>query len=357
MRVYHSEQIRYQTEIHQLLLSLFDEEELKTICFHLGLQYDDLPAAGRSNKARELVQSLERNGRLGELRAVVIRQRPNVTWPAAPGATAPAGPASETETTAGRPDPGASPPTSTAERLLRVFLCHGSEDKEAVRELYRQLGQDGMDPWLDEENILPGQKWDRVIRKAVKDADLILVCLSSRSVQRAGYLQKEIKFVLDAADEQPDETIFIIPVKLDDFEMPDRLRIWQWLILPWPWRNLAEELGYKKLIKSMRVRAESLVTSPPVKSVGLDEMLQILRLPYYSNEAAALAFLVNRVGHVVPDEELSKRIWGEDEADHRLASTIWRLRQKMAQHADLIPGKIVRYRSQGYSFEWASADR
>jgi hypothetical protein len=43
---------------------------------------------------------------------------------------------------------------------LRVFLCHSSGDKQAVRDLYRRLRGDGLDPWLDEENLLPGQNWD-----------------------------------------------------------------------------------------------------------------------------------------------------------------------------------------------------
>jgi hypothetical protein len=39
-------------------------------------------------------------------------------------------------------------------RKLRVFLCHSSQDKPAVRELYKRLGGEGwIDPWLDEENL------------------------------------------------------------------------------------------------------------------------------------------------------------------------------------------------------------
>ena len=39
----------------------------------------------------------------------------------------------------------------------RVFLCHSSADKEAVRKFYQRLRRDGFKPWLDEEDILPGQ--------------------------------------------------------------------------------------------------------------------------------------------------------------------------------------------------------
>lgn len=33
----------------------------------------------------------------------------------------------------------------------RVFLAHAREDKERVRDLYKQLKQRGFSPWLDEE--------------------------------------------------------------------------------------------------------------------------------------------------------------------------------------------------------------
>ncbi|MBI5839508.1 MAG: toll/interleukin-1 receptor domain-containing protein [Chloroflexi bacterium] len=49
---------------------------------------------------------------------------------------------------------------------LRVFLCHASQDKPIVRELYQRLNAEGwIDPWLDEEKLLPGQDWDTKTRK------------------------------------------------------------------------------------------------------------------------------------------------------------------------------------------------
>ena len=68
-------------------------------------------------------------------------------------------------------------------RKLRVFtstgsgrrLCHASQDKHIVRELYQRLlaapqeGDKGwIDLWLDEEKLLPRQAWDMEIEKAVK---------------------------------------------------------------------------------------------------------------------------------------------------------------------------------------------
>ena len=65
---------------------------------------------------------------------------------------------------------------ATTDRKLRVFLCHASQDKPIVRELYQRLLAEGwIDPWLDEEKLLPGQDWDAEIEKAVEDADGVIV--------------------------------------------------------------------------------------------------------------------------------------------------------------------------------------
>jgi hypothetical protein len=134
---------------------------------------------------------------------------------------------------------------------LSVFLCHSSGDKPVVRELYEALQRDGYDPWLDEENILPGQDWNYEISRAVRNSDVVLVCLSEDSVGKAGYVQKEIKFALDVADEQPEGSIFIIPVKLEECEVPDRLNHWHWV-------NLEDVNGYQRLVEALNRRADDL---------------------------------------------------------------------------------------------------
>jgi hypothetical protein len=131
---------------------------------------------------------------------------------------------------------------------LKVFLCHGSEDKPTIRSMFSRLREDGVDAWLDEQKILPGQDWQMEIRKAVRSSDAILVCLSSHSVRKESFLQKEIKFALDVADEKPEGTIFIIPVKLDDCQLPSRLRHWQWV-------NYFEGIGYQRILGALRSRA------------------------------------------------------------------------------------------------------
>jgi hypothetical protein len=133
---------------------------------------------------------------------------------------------------------------------LRVFLCHSSADKPAVRKLCRRLAADGYDPWLDEQRLLPGQDWQKEIPKAIHESHAVAVCLSRASVSKEGYLQKEIKYALDVVDEKPEGTIFLIPVKLEECEVPERLARWQWA-------SLFEPDGYRHLLLALRQRAKS----------------------------------------------------------------------------------------------------
>jgi hypothetical protein len=116
-------------------------------------------------------------------------------------------------------------------RPLKVFLCHASGDKPAVRQLYKRLVVEGIDAWLDQEKLLPGQDWRLEIPKAVREADVVVICLSNRSITKEGYIQKEIKFALDIAEEKPEGTIFVIPARLEDCPVPERLNRWQWVDL------------------------------------------------------------------------------------------------------------------------------
>ena len=149
----------------------------------------------------------------------------------------------------------------TETRKLRVFLCHSSQDKPIVRELYQRLNFEGwIDPWLDEEKLLPGQDWDLEIEKAVESSDAVIVCVSGRSVTKEGYVQKEIRKVLDIALEKPEETIFIIPLRLDDCELPRRLRSLHYVDY-FPAEK--SDQVYKKLLQSLDIRFRQLNPQTP----------------------------------------------------------------------------------------------
>lgn len=71
----------YWIELHQVLIEHFNEEELRTLCFYLVVDYDGLPASGKNHKARELLSLLQRQNRLLELVEFARELRPQAKWP------------------------------------------------------------------------------------------------------------------------------------------------------------------------------------------------------------------------------------------------------------------------------------
>jgi hypothetical protein len=138
---------------------------------------------------------------------------------------------------------------------LKIFLCHASDNKTEVRELYNLLVQRGANPWFDAEKLLPGQDWNLEINKALDDSDVILLCLSKKSVDKEGYVQREIRIALDRTLEMPEGRIFLIPARLEECELPYKIRTYQWV-------DLFTADGMVKLMKSLNLRASQVRAQP-----------------------------------------------------------------------------------------------
>lgn len=63
------------------LAKYFDGEEIRTMCFVLGVEYDNLAGETKNAKVRELLKYLQRHGGMERLIAYCSRERSNVAWP------------------------------------------------------------------------------------------------------------------------------------------------------------------------------------------------------------------------------------------------------------------------------------
>jgi hypothetical protein len=200
---------------------------------------------------------------------------------------------------------------------ILVFLCHSSGDKERVRQLYHQLTADGVRCWFDEEDLLPGQDWESEISKAIRRSRFVLACISKSSISKSGFVQKELRLALDVADEQPDGSTFLIPVRLEECEIPDRLKRWQAadLFKPETYKRLRRalrpekgaprpEMGAPRPKKSApRPKKSGSASEPPPYlprefsswtwyRTGLERCRAVARVETGSDEAVATGFLV-----------------------------------------------------------------
>ena len=131
--------------------------------------------------------------------------------------------------------------------MAQIFLCHASEDKTQVREVYQRLREiEGFKPWLDEEDLVGGQLWEQEIPQALQASDFIVIFFSQNSIRKIGYVQNEFKLALDAWRQTPEGVIRTIPVRLETCDVPAEFRRFHWI-------DLFDEGGIERLVRSIHV--------------------------------------------------------------------------------------------------------
>jgi hypothetical protein len=147
------------------------------------------------------------------------------------------------------PHPPAAKMASPKVTTPMVFLAYSHEDRDKVRRLYEDLRIAGFNPWLDTENLLPGQMWRGEIERAIKRSDAIVLCLSSRSISKRGFFQEELKTALDQFKERPPETSYLIPVRLDEVLTPLEIGMFQYV-------DYFHPDGPERLVEALRLLGE-----------------------------------------------------------------------------------------------------
>lgn len=109
----------------------------------------------------------------------------------------------------------------------KVFVSHASEDKDRfVIEFARRLRENGVDAWLDQWEMKPGDSLvDKIFEEGLKDARAVIVVLSTVSVQKP-WVREELN---NSVVNRIRRGTRLIPVVIDDCEVPESLRstLWQ----------------------------------------------------------------------------------------------------------------------------------
>ncbi len=80
------------TALRDFLVAHFNDNDLRDLCFEMGIEDEDVPGDTRSAKAREIVRYCQRHTRTEDLKAACAQLRPKQWAAAFPGAAPSAGP-------------------------------------------------------------------------------------------------------------------------------------------------------------------------------------------------------------------------------------------------------------------------
>ena len=147
-----------------------------------------------------------------------------------------------------------------------MFICYAREDLPTAKRLHDELARAGIAAWLDKKRLIGGQNWKIEVKKAMQRSRCILALLSSHSVSKIGYAQKELREALEMLEHLPPDRILIIPVRLDDCEPAhEQLRDLHWIDL---FESYDE--GLAKIVQAFRFSAETGGETPPLQNVTID---------------------------------------------------------------------------------------
>lgn len=136
-------------------------------------------------------------------------------------------------------------------KKLKVLLCHPSGKNITLQELYENLRLDGFAPWLESDLVPPGADWGAELQKTILASHAVIVCHSADPNDTEERLQKVIEYVQEAQKEEPAGTVFIIPLLLEQVDLPKSLQ-------SVAWERYFEPDGHEKVVRSLLTRARQL---------------------------------------------------------------------------------------------------
>jgi len=154
-------------------------------------------------------------------------------------------------------------------QTAQIFLCYAHQDEAKVKALYQILKDAGFKPWMDTFDLIGGEKWQSVIQQTIPNSDFFIACLSKNSISKRGFLQRELSIALEALRERLENDIYIIPVRLEECDVPESLSLFQWV-------DYFREDGWERLVKSIHKGMDRLGIIKPVRlrSQPTDHLVQ-----------------------------------------------------------------------------------
>ena len=113
--------------------------------------------------------------------------------------------------------------------MKSIFLSYANEDRAAALSIHQFLEKNGLPAWIDVHDLLPGQEWEFEIDSAIRTSKVFIACMSTKSVSKRGFVQSELRKALKVLETTPEGQIYLIPVRLDDCDVPRKLEHLHWV--------------------------------------------------------------------------------------------------------------------------------
>ena len=108
-------------------------------------------------------------------------------------------------------------------KVSGVFISYVSENAEIIDRLCQELESHRIRVWRDRKNIDPGSRWKQAVRRAIQHGAFFIACFSKEYIARnKTYMNEELTIAIEELRQRPTDRVWFIPVKLNDYNIPDR---------------------------------------------------------------------------------------------------------------------------------------
>lgn len=129
-------------------------------------------------------------------------------------------------------------------RQRRVFIMYSHADQAIAEEIVEKLKQFGYNPWFDMDEIAPGQRIAETIDNGLAQSAVALL-LVSKNLDFDGAIGKELKIALATMKSKDELFSPVIPVRLDETEVPLALANVSWI-------NLCNSDSFEQLDRGLK---------------------------------------------------------------------------------------------------------
>ncbi|HLL77008.1 MAG TPA: toll/interleukin-1 receptor domain-containing protein [Pyrinomonadaceae bacterium] len=153
-------------------------------------------------------------------------------------------------------------------QFYSCFISYSHADKSFARRLHDALQGRGIRCWLDEHQVLPGQKIYTEVDRGIRLWDKVLLCCSKDSL-KSWWVENEIQIAFDKEQQLRrqrggEEVLALIPLNLDGYLFGDewksglRTEIRSRLAADftgWETDNAKFETEFERLVRALRADA------------------------------------------------------------------------------------------------------
>ena len=166
-----------------------------------------------------------------------------------------------------------------------VFLSHNSDDKPAVETLALRLRAEGIEPWLDKWNLIPGNPWQEAIEQALEQCRSCAVFIGPSGI--GPWQNAEMRAAIDRRISK--DNFRVVPVLLPGASRGKESRLPTFLTAT-TWVEFRDTLDDDEVFRRLVCGIRGIPPGPGLTAVPADDQRPYRGLQVFDVEHAPLFF-------------------------------------------------------------------